>query len=205
MYRTRQAHTGDEQDHTGQPETRQNQTRDTNTKISSEGQITTPLIRQEESKWGMKKMRREGGVDPVMMIDRERLRRRSGLLAQDRLGLAHDGILARHPPPERALDLGSQGQFVQVVRLLICGHKALHRQGLVLQAIQAIREGANIGQSGVAAGQAGVGTFGGSERGATADGGKALGVAVLGEANGVSDSWIEKGDRVTQESLPSGP
>lgn len=78
-------------------------------------------------------------------------RRRSGrgLLAQD--WLAHDGVLAGHPSAQSALHLGPESQFVQVVRLLGGGHKALRLQGLVLQALQAITEVVDVGDSGISA------------------------------------------------------
>lgn len=72
-----------------------------------------------------------------------------GLLAQD--WLAHNGVLAGHPSAQCALHLGSESQFVQVVGLLGGGHKALGLQGLVLQALQAIAQVMDVGDSGVSA------------------------------------------------------
>lgn len=72
-----------------------------------------------------------------------------GLLAQD--WLAHDSVLAGHPPAQRALHLGSESQFVQVIGLLGGGHKALGLQGLVLQALQAVTQVMDVGDSGVSA------------------------------------------------------
>lgn len=72
-----------------------------------------------------------------------------GLLTQD--WLAHDSVLTSHPPAQRALHLGSESQFVQVIGLLGGGHKALRLQRLVLQALQAITQVMDVGDSGVSA------------------------------------------------------
>jgi hypothetical protein len=74
----------------------------------------------------------------------------SGLLAQD--WLAHDGILASHPSSQCALHLGPESQLVQVVALLCSRDKALGLQGLVIQALQAIAEVSDVGDSRVSAG-----------------------------------------------------
>lgn len=100
-----------------------------------------------------------------------------GLLAQD--WLAHDGVLAGHPSAQCALHLGSESQFVQVVGLLLGGHKALRLQGLVLQALQAITEVSDVGDSGISAGQTADGALGVGKRGAATDGREALRGAVL--------------------------
>lgn len=94
-------------------------------------------------------------------------------------GLAHDCVLAGHPSSESALHLGTEGQLVQVVGLLCGGHEALCLKGFVLEALQAIAEVVDIGDSGVAAGQTANRAFGGSQRRASADGGESLGVSVL--------------------------
>lgn len=73
-----------------------------------------------------------------------------GLLAQD--WLAHDSVLTGHPSSQCTLHLSTEGQFVQVVGLLCGRHKALGLQGLVLQALQAIAEVMDVGDSGVSAG-----------------------------------------------------
>jgi hypothetical protein len=79
-----------------------------------------------------------GLVSPHLRLLRERL--------------AHDSVLASHPPAQSALDLSPESEFVQVVRLLLRGDESLFVERLVLKALEAIVEVEDVGDSGVAAG-----------------------------------------------------
>ena len=88
--------------------------------------------------------------------------------------LAHDSVLASHPPAQSALDLSSESEFVQVVRLLLCGDESLLVERLAFEALEAIVEVVHVRDSGVTGGKSAVCAIGGSQRGASTDGGESL-------------------------------
>lgn len=94
---------------------------------------------------------------------------RSGLLVQDGFA-AHDGVLAGHASAESTLNLGSQGELVQVVSLLCGGHESLSLQRLVLETLHAVAVVVDLGGSRVAAGQTSSGAVGSGQRRASTDG-----------------------------------
>lgn len=87
--------------------------------------------------------------------------------------------MASHPSSQSALDLGAEGQLIQVVGFLGGRHETLGLEGLVLKALQAVAKVVDVGDSGIAAGQTPDRALGGGERWASADGGESLGVSVL--------------------------
>lgn len=78
--------------------------------------------------------------------------------------------MARHPSSESALDLGPEGQLVQVIGLLGRGHEALFLERFVLEALQVFGPLSDICHAAVAVGQGGDGGVVGEERWAAADG-----------------------------------
>jgi len=72
------------------------------------------------------------------------------LLAQRVPSLAHDGVLAVHPPIEGTLQLGAQGELLHVCRLLLVKDDALLAKGLVLHTIEALLDVADLGVGRVA-------------------------------------------------------
>lgn len=83
---------------------------------------------------------------------------RGSLLAQRRL--AHHGILAGHSSTERTLDLGSESEFVEVIRLFGCWNESLRLERLVFKALQTVAEVGDVTDSGVARWQASGGAIG---------------------------------------------
>lgn len=57
----------------------------------------------------------------------------------------HDGILARHSAAESAVELRTEGELAKVVRLFFVEGDALGREGLVLHAVEAGGNVANLG------------------------------------------------------------
>ena len=79
--------------------------------------------------------------------------------------------MASHPPAQSALDLSSESEFVQGVRLLLRGDKSLLVERLAFETSEAIVEVIDVSDSGVAAEDSAVG---GSQRGASTDSGESL-------------------------------
>lgn len=72
------------------------------------------------------------------------------LLLVQGIRLAHHGVLTRHTPSESALDLGPEGELVQVIRLFVRGDEALFLQRFVLEALQPFGPLADICHAAVA-------------------------------------------------------
>jgi hypothetical protein len=92
--------------------------------------------------------------------------------------------LASHSPAQSALDLGPESEFVQVIRLLLCGDESLLVERLAFEALEAIVEVVNVSDSGVSGGESAVCAIGGSQRGASTDSGESLRVSVLQQVIG---------------------
>ena len=78
----------------------------------------------------------------LLLLGQDGIARRAG-------ALPHDGVLARHPPVEGALELGAQGELAEVGRLLLVQDDALLAQGLVLHAVEALLDVADLGRGAV--------------------------------------------------------
>jgi hypothetical protein len=76
------------------------------------------------------------------------LTRLLNLLAELLLG-AEDGVLGGHAAVEGALQLGTEGQLAHVVGLFLAEHDTLRSQGLVLHALEARSNLANLCRGGV--------------------------------------------------------
>ena len=87
--------------------------------------------------------------------------------------------MASHSPAQSALDLSPESEFVQVVRLLLCGDKPLLVERLAFEALEAIVKVVHVRDSGVTGGKSAVCAIGGSQRGASTDSGESLRVSVL--------------------------
>jgi hypothetical protein len=87
---------------------------------------------------------------------------------------SHNSVLAAHSPVESALKLGTEGELAHGVCLLVGKDDALGRKSLVLHAIEAGSDVADLGVGRVG------GSDGGSQRGSHAVGTEADRVAVLG-------------------------
>lgn len=114
-----------------------------------------------------KKRKEQNKTTPLQRLTGSRLDYR--LLIQ--LRLPHHGVLARHPPPQRPLDLCAQRELAQVIGLFRRGDEALLAEGFVLEALEAVAEFFDFGE-------AAVGHCAGD--GVVADDGEALGVALGG-------------------------
>ena len=55
-----------------------------------------------------------------------------------RFSLAHNGVLAAHPPAEGAIELGSEGQLIEVGALFLGKSDPLLCKSLIFHAIEAI-------------------------------------------------------------------
>ena len=60
-----------------------------------------------------------------------------------------DGVLTAHPPVQRPLELGSQRELAEVGRLLLVEYDALFVEGLVLHAVEALLDVADLGRGAV--------------------------------------------------------
>lgn len=94
------------------------------------------------------------------------------LLVEALTARSHDSVLTDHPSVESALELGAQGELAHGVGLFIGEDDALRGEGLVLHAIEASGDVANLGVGRIGR------LDGGSERGSHAVGAEANRVAV---------------------------
>lgn len=62
-----------------------------------------------------------------------------------RLPRAHDGVLARHPPAEGAIELGTQGQLGKVALLFVVEDHALAGELRVLQPLEPVDDRPDLG------------------------------------------------------------
>lgn len=118
------------------------------------------------------------------------LRRRcppfSNVLLVQGIRLPHHRVLTRHTSSKGTLNLSSEGQLVQVIRLFIRGYEALFLEGFVVEALQPFRPFADIRHAAVAVHQGGgSGCVVGERRWASAYGREPLGIAL-----GVDLEWL---------------
>lgn len=99
------------------------------------------------------------------------------LLVEALTARSHDSVLTDHPSVESALELGAQGELAHGVGLFIGEDDALRGEGLVLHAIEASGDVADLGVGRIGR------LDGGSERGSHAVGAEANRVAVLGRVS----------------------
>ena len=95
-------------------------------------------------------------------------------------GFPHDSVLAGHSASKSTLHLCAQSQLAQVVAFLWGGDETLLQKRLVFQALQAVTEVMEVGQSGVSSRQTREGTFRRGNRGGFADSREPLGCTGLG-------------------------
>ena len=59
-----------------------------------------------------------------------------------------DGVLVRHPPPQRAFHLRAERELAHLVALALRHDEALLTQGLVLESLQAVGQRGDLAQAG---------------------------------------------------------